>query len=55
MSRVLWPLAAAVFVQAGFAGLFLDGHDAWRGWHATNGMLLVPLLALVQVVLAVLV
>jgi heme A synthase len=45
----------AVFAQAVFAGLFLDGGDAWRGWHATNGMLVLPLLALVQVVLAVLV
>lgn len=44
-----------VFAQAIFAGLFLDGNDAWRDWHATNGMLLLPLLALVEVVLAVLV
>jgi cytochrome bd-type quinol oxidase subunit 2 len=55
MQVVLWLLAVAVFAQAVFAGLFLDGGDAWRGWHATNGMLVLPLLALVQVVLAVLV
>ena len=54
MSLVLWLLAVSVFAQVIFAGLFLDGHDAWRDWHAANGMLL-PLLALVQVVLAVLV
>jgi cytochrome bd-type quinol oxidase subunit 2 len=52
---VLRLLAALVFAQAVFAGLFLDGDDAWRDWHATNGMLLIPLLALVEVVLAVLV
>jgi cytochrome bd-type quinol oxidase subunit 2 len=52
---VLRLLAALVFAQAIFAGLFLDGDDAWRDWHATNGMLLIPLLALVEVVLAVLV
>jgi cytochrome bd-type quinol oxidase subunit 2 len=52
---VLRLLAALVFAQAVFAGLFLDGNDAWRDWHATNGMLLIPLLALVEVVLAVLV
>jgi uncharacterized membrane protein YoaK (UPF0700 family) len=45
----------AVFAQAVLAGLFLDGGDAWRGWHAVNGMLVLPLLALVQVGLAVLV
>jgi cytochrome bd-type quinol oxidase subunit 2 len=55
MRAVLWLLAVAVFAQAVFAGLFLDGGDAWRGWHATNGMLALPLLALIQVVLAVLV
>ncbi len=56
MRVVLWLLAVAVFAQAVLAGLFLDGGDAWRGWHAINGMLLLlPLLALVQVVLAVLV
>jgi hypothetical protein len=57
MRMVLWLLAVAVFAQPVFAGLFLDGHDAWRDWHATNGMIvlpLLPLLALVQVVLAVL-
>jgi len=47
-------LAAAVFAQAVLAGLFLDGGDGWRSWHAVNGMLLLPLLALGQVVLAVL-
>jgi hypothetical protein len=52
---VVWLLAAAVFAQAVLAGLFLDGGDAWRGWHALNGMLVLPLLALVQMVLAVLV
>jgi hypothetical protein len=41
----------AVFAQAVLAGLFLDGGDAWRGWHALNGMLVLPLLALIQVVL----
>jgi cytochrome bd-type quinol oxidase subunit 2 len=55
MQMVLWLLAVAVFAQAVFAGLFLDGGDAWRGWHVTNGMLVLPLLALIQVVLAVLV
>jgi heme A synthase len=55
MRLVLWLLAAAVFAQAVLAGLFLDGGDAWRGWHALNGMLVLPLLALVQMVLAVLV
>jgi hypothetical protein len=54
MRMVLWLLAVAVFAQPVFAGLFLDGHDAWRDWHATNGMIVLPLLALVQVVLAVL-
>jgi hypothetical protein len=52
---VLRLLAALVFAQSVFAGLFLDGDDAWRDWHATNGVLLIPLLALVEVVLAVLV
>jgi len=52
---VLRLLAVLVFAQAVFAGLFLDGNAAWRDWHATNGMLLLPLLALVEVVLAVLV
>jgi hypothetical protein len=47
-------LAAAVFAQAVLAGLFLDGGDGWRAWHAVNGMLVLPLLALGQVVLAVL-
>jgi cytochrome bd-type quinol oxidase subunit 2 len=55
MRLVLWLLAVTVFAQAVLAGLFLDGGDAWRGWHAVNGMLVLPLLALVQVVLAVLV
>ena len=55
MRVVLWLLAVAVFAQAVLAGLFLDGGDAWRGWHAINGMLALPLLALIQVVLAVLV
>jgi len=55
MRLVLWLLAVAVFAQAVLAGLFLDGGDAWRGWHALNGMLVLPLPALVQVGLAVLV
>ena len=55
MRVVLWLLAVAVFAQAVLAGLFLDGGDAWRGWHAINGMLVLPLLALVQVGLAVVV
>jgi heme A synthase len=55
MRLVQGLLAVAVFAQAVLAGLFLDGGDAWRGWHALNGMLVLPLLALVQVVLAVLV
>jgi cytochrome bd-type quinol oxidase subunit 2 len=55
MRVVLWLLAAAVFAQAVFAGLLLDGGGAWRDWHATTGMLVLPLLALTQVVLAVLV
>jgi hypothetical protein len=46
-------LALLVFAQAVFAGLFLDGNAAWRQWHAVNGMLLIPLLALLAVVLAV--
>ena len=54
MPVVLWLLAVAVFAQAVLAGLFLDGGDAWRGWHAVNGMLVLPLLALIQVGLAVL-
>jgi len=48
-------LAMLVFAQALFAGQFLDGNAAWRNWHAVNGMLVLPLLALVVVVLAVLV
>src|SRR5215207_6444787 len=55
MTVVLGLLAVAVFAQAVLAGLFLDGGDTWRGWHALNGMLVLPLLALIQVVLAVLV
>jgi hypothetical protein len=55
MRLVLWLLAVSVLAQAIFAGPFLDGHDAWRDWHAANGMVLLPLLALVQAVLAVLV
>jgi hypothetical protein len=55
MQVVLWLLAVAVFAQAVLAGLFLDGGDNWRDRHATNGMLVLPLLALLQVVLAVLV
>ena len=55
MRVVLGLLAVAVFAQAVLAGLFLDGGDAWRGWHALNGMLVLPLLGLVQVGLAVLV
>jgi len=51
---VLRLLALLVFAQAVFAGLFLDGNQAWREWHAVNGMLLIPLLALLQVGLAVL-
>ena len=51
---VLRVLALLVFAQAVFAGLFLDGRDAWRDWHATSGMLVLPFLALVGVVLAVL-
>jgi hypothetical protein len=50
---VLRLLALLVFGQAVFAGLFLDGHAAWRPWHAVNGMLVIPLLALGAVVLAV--
>jgi len=52
MYVVLWLLAVSAFAQPVFAGLFLDGNDAWRDWHSINGM---GLLALVQVVLAVLV
>ena len=55
MRVVLGLLAVAVFAQAVLAGLFLDGGDSWRDWHAINGMLVLPLLALAQVVLAVLV
>lgn len=55
MSLVLWLLAVSLLARVIFAGLFLDGHDAWRNWHAANGMVLLPLLALVQVVLAVVV
>jgi hypothetical protein len=55
MRLVLGLLAVAVFAQAVLAGLFLDGGEAWRGWHALNGMLVLPLLALIQVGLAVLV
>jgi heme A synthase len=55
MRLVLWLVAVAVFAQAVLAGLFLDGGEAWRGWHAVTGMLVLPLLALVQVGLAVLV
>jgi hypothetical protein len=55
MRGLLWLLAVGVFAQPVFAGLFLDGHEVWRDWHATTGMLVLPLLALVQVVLAVLV
>ena len=55
VSLVLWLLAMSLLAQVIFAGLFLDGHDAWRDWHAANGMVLLPLLALVPVVLAVLV
>ena len=55
MSLVLWLLAVSLLAQVIFAGLFLDGHHAWRDWHAANGMVLVPLLALIQVVLAVVV
>jgi cytochrome bd-type quinol oxidase subunit 2 len=47
-------LALLVFAQAVFAGLFLDGNAAWRQWHAVNGMALIPLLALLATVLAVL-
>jgi hypothetical protein len=54
MRLVLWLLAVSVLAQAILAGLFLDGDDAWRDWHATNAMV-PPLLAVVQVVLAVLV
>jgi len=54
MHVVLWLLALAVFAQAILAGLFLDGGDSWRDWHAINGML-VLLLALTQALLAVLV
>ena len=50
---VLRLLALLVFAQAVFAGLFLDENAVWREWHAVNGMLLIPLLALLAVVLAV--
>jgi len=55
MHVVLWLLALAVFAQAILAGLFLDGGGSWRDWHAINGMLVLPLLALTQALLAVLV
>ena len=55
MRIMLWLFAVAAFAQAVFAGLFLDGEAAWRDWHAINGMLVLPLLALLQVILAVLV
>jgi hypothetical protein len=55
MRVVLWVLAVAVFAQAISAGLFLDGHDGWVGWHAVNGMLVLPLLAVTQLVMAMLV
>ena len=55
MHVVLWLLAVAVFAQAVLAGLFLDGSDSWRDWQAINGMLVLPLLALAQVVMVVLV
>jgi hypothetical protein len=51
---VLRLLAVLVFAQAVFAGQFLDGNEAWRAWHAGNGMLVLPLLALIEVVLAML-
>jgi hypothetical protein len=51
MHLVLWLLAVSVLAQAVLAGLFLDGNDAWRDWHAANGMVLLPLLALVSWVL----
>jgi hypothetical protein len=51
---VLRLVAVLVFAQAVFAGQFLDGNEAWRDWHASNGMLVLPLLVLVEVVLAVL-
>jgi hypothetical protein len=50
---VLRLLALLVFAQAVFAGLYLDGNATWRQWHAVNGMLLIPLLALLAVVLTV--
>jgi hypothetical protein len=53
MHLMLRLLAVLVFAQAVFAGLFLDGNTTWRQWHAINGMLLIPLLALGTVVLAV--
>jgi hypothetical protein len=53
LRRVLRLLALLVFAQAVFAGLFLDGNAVWRQWHAVNGMLLIPLLALLAVALAV--
>lgn len=58
VSRVMYVLLRVLTVlmlaQVVFAGLFLDGYGAWRAWHAMNGMVLIPLLGLVQVVLAVL-
>jgi hypothetical protein len=50
---VLWLLAVSVFARPVFAGLLLDGGAAWREWHAMNGMLVLPLLAFTQLVLAV--
>jgi hypothetical protein len=49
---VLRLLAVAVFAQAVFAGLFLDGNGSWLGWHEANASL-IQLLALVQALLAV--
>jgi hypothetical protein len=49
---VLRLLAVAVFTQAVFAGLFLDGNGYWLGWHEANASL-IQLLALVQALLAV--
>jgi hypothetical protein len=52
MRLVLWLLAVSVLAQAVLAGLFLDGNDAWRDWHATNGMVLA--IASVGLLLAIL-
>lgn len=49
---VLRLLAVAVFTQAVFAGLFLDGNGSWLAWHEANASL-IQLLALVQALLAV--